>query len=355
MMPRLTIGIPTLGARPDRLTKAIGSALGQSTPARVTVCAQGDHQAIREQVEPWMAHPLFRLIESPAVNLWQNWTFAAESCDTEFFAWLQDDDTVAPHMARRVVMAFDRHPKSAMWLARVGISIADGLSNWWQAAGPMIPMDLTTGGTIEIPSDLVIAGGFFTSWALSPGVAFRWSLQAIDACRRCPQDADLFAERLILAELAGLGMAICDPALVGTWNQHDSNESRFQVAAGKTPVQYETFIRHLSRLVDACPGWQDMIRGWALMVGHEVLGRWLTECVRWEGTTPAFDQAIAIARALNPQAPEFPEPAKAEDVTWEVKGSGCEGTPTMTLCSGSGTLTTRRERRAERRARATSP
>jgi Glycosyl transferase family 2 len=320
VMPRLTIGIPTLGARPDRLTRAVASALGQSTPVRVTVAAQGDHAAIRELLEPYAAHPLFRIVESPATCLWENWTFAAESCDTEFFAWLQDDDLLAPHMARRVVSAFDRHPRAHTWIARCGVSHVDGHCNWWEGTGPMVPMDLMTGGTLEIPPDLVVGAAFFTSLALSPGVAFRWSLDAVNACRACPQDADLFVERIILAELSQLGTTVCDPALVGVWVHHEGNESRKQVAQREADRQYPILARHLDGLIGACPAWRETLRGWSLVVGLGFLRNALAECGRYAGASPALDEALALLREIVPPNAETQEAMREADTLAATNG-----------------------------------
>lgn len=300
MHPRLTIGIPTLGRRPDLLTKAIATALGQSVPAKVLVADQADDGAVERIVAPFLGHPLFRRVPSPARCLWENWCIAAECCDTEFFAWLQDDDVLAPHFALRVVTAMDRHPRSNLWIARLGISLTDGAANWWQATGPMVPMDLLCGGTTEVYGSLLAAGAYFTSFALSPAVAFRWSVQACEAARRCPMDADLYVERSILAELARGGCCICDPAIVGYWTMHAGNESRRQIEADGVPTQYAAMARQIDRILTETPGWQAALEGWLMILGREQVARMLKETEGFAGVAPTLDEARSILSRVAP-------------------------------------------------------
>lgn len=152
--PRLTIGIPTYN-RPERLSAAITSALGQSVPARVLVCDQtGKAEGV---VKAYLGNPLVRYVKSPATCLWENWCHAAECCETELFAWMQDDDSISPHFTHRIVGAFDSHPRCPVYIGRLGISLVGGLGNWWQGTGPMVPMDLLHGTCTEICSGLVQA------------------------------------------------------------------------------------------------------------------------------------------------------------------------------------------------------
>lgn len=291
---RLTIGIPTLGTRPDRLVQAIRSALGQSTPARVLVSDQDRTGAVAELLRPFAAHPLFRRVESPATCLWENWAHAAESCETELFAWLQDDDLLAPHFAARVAQCLDRAPDCSVYLARLGVSYGYGLANWWQGCGPMVPMDLLGGGPSRIDAGLVVAGGYFTSWALSPGVAFRTSPQTIAAVRACPTDCDLYNERLVLAELAKLGGAVVDPAIVGYWCQHADNESRKQNTAGDGARQARILVEHLDRLIPAFPTWREALAGWGTLLGADPVRHWLRETEGLAGESATLTEARAI-------------------------------------------------------------
>lgn len=294
--PRLTVGIPTLGARPDRLLKAVASALGGSCPARVHVADQSEDGSASLALGPYLEHPMVRVIPTHghARCLWDNWCLAAESCETEFFAWLQDDDIIAPHFGRRIVQAFDRFPRASAWIARLAVSTTEGTGNWWGGCGPMVPMDLMTGGPVEVRGSLVAAAGYFSSFALSPGVAFRATPGAMAAVRRVPANADLFAERSVLAELGGLGPVVCDPAVVGYWVQHESNESKFQNAAGGGLKQYPVMAAHLHGLLAESGQWEEALGGWALCVGDAHLRQWLTDTAPHAGLTPTLDRARDI-------------------------------------------------------------
>lgn len=298
--PRLTIGIPTLGARPDRLKKAVGSALGGMAPARIVVADQSADGAGREALEHYVDHPLVRVVSTHAhaACLWDNWCLAAESCDTEFFAWLQDDDVVFPHFGRRVIASFDRFPRTAVWMGRLYVSHTEGMGNWWGGCGPMVPMDYEHGGPVEVRSDVVISGSYFSSFALSPGVAFRCNPEAIAAIRRVPKTADLFAERSVLAELCALGPAACDPATVGYWVQHETNESKAQNAAGGARSQYPTMAQHVHSLLQGRPNWQEALGGWITCVGPQHAQQWLLDTAPHAGVTPTLDRGRDIVAAV---------------------------------------------------------
>jgi hypothetical protein len=314
-VPRLTIGIPTYD-RPERLITAISSALSQHDPAIVLVADQTGKAA--DTVKPYLANPYIRYINTGdrASCLWENWTAAVEACDTEFFAWLQDDDEVAPHLSSRVTRAFDMFPNAPLYLARLGISTLEGLANWWQATGPMVPMDLKRGLPSLFPGKLIAAGGYFSSFALSPAVAFRCDLAAVDAVRRCPLDCDLYNERIVLAEIAGNRDVICDPAIVGYWNQHDGNESKQQVRKGGRTAQFPRMVERLDAQLAAMPGWQDTLRAWLMMVGVGVMRHWLEEAADYSTESPIYAEARSIVEAAcsqfsNIEPPRVVEPEQA--------------------------------------------
>jgi hypothetical protein len=319
MMPRLSIGIPTMGARPERLEKAVGSALAQTVPARVLIVNQGNNPAAAAVAEKFKNHPLVRHFVSDADSLWRNWTFAAECADTELFAWLQDDDVLAPHAVHRMTQGLDAFPQAAVYLARLGVSLAAGLANWWQATGPMVPMDLLHGAPCLIHGNLVTAAGFFTSFALSPGVAFRVTPQSIEACRATPIGCDLYAERIILAELVKQGPAVCDPAIVGYWVQHEGNESRRLNGANVGKAQFTTLAAHLDRLLADREGWQSALAGWSLMLGPENLRHYLKQSAEIDGDFPRLAEARSIlAGVLNDPPAEEARPARQAPVQTAV-------------------------------------
>jgi hypothetical protein len=301
---RLTVGIPTQGTRPELLDKAIGSALAQAVPVRVLISNQGAAEAATAVCARYEGHPFVRMVESPAACLWENWCWAAESCDTELFAWLQDDDVLSPQFSRRVINCFDSCPKAQVYLARLCIALAGELAHWWQATGPMVPMDLLRGTPGTMNEAIMTAGAFFASHALSPGVAFRWSPEACRCVRNVPMDADLFAERLVLAELSKIGPAVCDPAIVGYWVHHDDNESTKQNAKKDGDRQYRVMLKHLAPILAKIPNWEDALKGWAYLVGHQTSKQFLKHGSPFRGESAELDRAIAAIEFVYPSLVE---------------------------------------------------
>ena len=135
--PRLTVGIPTLN-RPDHLQNAIDSALAQTVPVHIVVSDQGQTEETANIMARYSEHPNVEHILSPATCLWDNWTQAALACDTEFFAWLQDDDVLSRIYASRVIKAFDRSPKSLHWQANCHCSPDRIHALKWGWNGPQV-------------------------------------------------------------------------------------------------------------------------------------------------------------------------------------------------------------------------
>lgn len=297
--PKLTVGIPTQGKRPERLQQAIESALAQQIPALILVSDQGGGAS--EAVRPFLDNPLVIHRESPADSLWGNWSFALDSCETEYFAWLQDDDVIFANFVKRVLLSLDTFADASAWIARLGVSYMPGMSNWWQATGPMIPMDLRRGLPSRLAPSMIVAGGYFTSWALSPAVAFRATDAAKNLMRSMPRDADLYAERIVLARLSTLGCIACDPAYVGEWVHHGANESGRQNLAGGAAKQYPTLVRELDQLIGDAADWEAGLSDWARIVGRENCRAWLAETDGRDDLSPRLAQARAILRGAHPE------------------------------------------------------
>lgn len=297
MEPRLTIGIPTQGKRPELLLKAIGSALAQTEPVVVLVANQDD--GAREAMKAYRNNPQVRNVVTSASSLWGNWTAAAEACDTEYFAWLQDDDIVSRHLAARVNNAFKIHPKAAFYIARLGISRLPDLANWWEAAGPPFPADLLDGVPQAFDGELATVAAYFTSLTLSPAVAFRMSPEAVQAVRNVPDNADLFAERSILAELARLGRFVFDPLYAGYWVHHSDNESTKQNKdIERRAEQFTTMCRHIDALIDDIPDWKQKLRALCVMAGHDSSNFYHKQTRGHEHRSRHLAEARAVIREL---------------------------------------------------------
>ena len=199
--------------------------LGKPVPVHVIVADQGGTDKVQEVMLRYRDHPDVEHLDSGATCLWENWDAAARACDTEFFMWLQDDDEIASGVAARVIGGFDLFPKALHWQARLCAGLSGQAMAWWGTSGPIVLMDFINHRPLQYPGEILPPAMFFVSWAMSPAVAFRCGEQFTRALDCMPIDADLWAERTILALMGMQGPWIADPVIVGPWVHHGGNES----------------------------------------------------------------------------------------------------------------------------------
>lgn len=277
--PRLTIGIPTLN-RPELLKRAMESALKQTIPVKIIVADQGGLPETRDVVrsifdngEP-TPHTVLR-VKTSAENIWENWQEAAHWADTEFFAWLQDDDIVSENYAKRIIAAFDAFPQADAWIARLATATAPDRAIWFAPNGPMVPFDLLSGRPALVEGRLFPPITYFTSFAMSPAAAFRRGKAFDTAMARCPAKCDLFTERMILAAMGLQGPIICDPVLAGYWIQHADNESRRQHK--DQAEQVKTMCDWADAAMRECPDWREYFELWVAIMPPMHLVSFLSE------------------------------------------------------------------------------
>lgn len=267
--PKLTVGIPTLD-RADYLHTAIDSALAQTLPVHIIVADQGHTDEVAAVMRRYSDHPRVEHVRSEATCLAENWECAARHCDTPFFLWLQDDDTMARGVAARIVAGFARFPEALHWQARLCTGVSPTAMAWWGHCGPWVLMDMLNGLPAQWPGSILIPSMYFTSWSLSPGVAFRCGEAFNRTLDFLPHDADLLQERLVLASMGSQGPWIADPVLAGPWVHHGGNESYKQHA--DQARQTEVMIEHLDRLMDGSD-WEQIFGEWCGMLNAmQVLG-----------------------------------------------------------------------------------
>lgn len=259
--PRLTIGIPTLD-RPEMLQRAIDSCLAQTVPVDVIVADQGQTDGTKRVMDRYSDHPHVYRVPTEAKTLWGNWYLAATELDSEFFAWLQDDDVLSRIYASRVTKAFDSYPDALHWQANCHCS-PDGVHALkWGWNGPQIGVRMMDTATEQWPGGFLLASMYVVSWALSPGVAFRCGPEFTAALEGMPEGCDLFNERLILAAMGAQGPWVADPVTAGYWVHHGHNESYAQNANGSLPRQRTVMIEHLDELLDRAGGWREAFLVW---------------------------------------------------------------------------------------------
>jgi glycosyltransferase involved in cell wall biosynthesis len=307
--PRLTIGIPHLD-RSEHLQWAIDSCLQQTLPVRVIVADQGHTDRTAKVMRRYDDHPHVMLLPTEATCLWENWRAAAEACETEFFAWLQDDDIISRVYASRVVKAFDYFPAALHWEARCYVSPDRKHAVWWGVNGPQVGLDMIDLAPEMWPGEMILASLYLLSWALSPGVAFRCGPEFAAALEIMPSHCDLFSERLIVGEMALRGPWIADPVTAGYWHHHGANESYRQNADGSFDRQQQVMFDHLDDLLDRCEDWRD---AFALWLRSRNPGDTLSWLANWPAKASRYSDALqAVMReSLDGRVEPAPAPARA--------------------------------------------
>ncbi len=259
--PRLTIGIPTVD-RPTLLQRAIDSCLAQTVPVWIIVADQGATEETERVMDRYEDHPYVVHALTGASTLWQNWCEVAKQCQSEFFAWLQDDDILSRIYASRVIKALDGFPGALHWQGNCHCS-PDGIHALkWGWNGPQIGVRMLDVAQEQWPGGMLLASMYFTSWALSPGVAFRCGPEFSAMLEGVPEGCDLFNERLILAAMGAQGPWVADPVTAGYWVHHGGNESYKQNASGSLPAQRKVMVEHLDDLLDQVETWREAFLVW---------------------------------------------------------------------------------------------
>lgn len=293
--PRLTIVIPTFN-RPDRLPVAINSALrqknedGTPAPIKVVIADDGDTAATEEILSPRydvsLASGQIVHLKTGATDAWTNWRAGAEAADTDLVSFLQDDDIVSDYYAGRIIAAFDYTEacgyRRSVWFGRLSCAEASGRFGLWYASnGPLIPMQDLYGAEqpLACPQGQAVAPTmYFTSWSLSPALAYRNGPEFRAALAAMPPAADIYVERIIPAEMAVHGGFIADPVIVGHWTQHARSPNKSDHLSHQQhydqPRQTRLLVAHLDGLLDRLDDWPNQFRQWcdsvtpAMLIGY---------------------------------------------------------------------------------------
>jgi glycosyltransferase involved in cell wall biosynthesis len=277
---KLSIVIPTFN-RPEMLPIALRSALDQIVPAKIIVADDGDIAVTRELLKGDFAEPcLSGQIEhlcTGASYAWPNWKAGAEAATTPYVAWLQDDDSVHPCYAERICKGFDEAPDANVWFARLQCAGPGKLALWYSGIGPWVPMDLQFGEQYCMREGSILATtSLFTSWSISPGIAYRSTPHFRDCLNRHPEYCDIYVERLLPAMVANGGPFIADPMICGYWRQHPDNLSRKQHP--EQPEHTKRFLPALNELISQLkPGWKESLAAWSHLIPAGQLLGWVNQ------------------------------------------------------------------------------
>jgi Glycosyl transferase family 2 len=330
---RLSIVIPTFN-RPEMFPRALDSAICQKnedgSPFFVKIILADDSDdcsKTRAILEERYAYPLasgqITHLETGATEAWENWRAGAEAADTDFVTFLQDDDLVGRHYAERILYAFDRaerlgaHPH--VWMGCLDCADASGKFGFrYSACGPWVPMETLHGicepGHWKVGLPIAVSS-YFTSWSLSPALAYRNGPRFKAALRAMPGDCDIFVERIIPAEMAAAGGFIADPATIGFWVQHGDNLSRKQHS--DQPRQTRLLVQHLDGLLDRLGDWQAPFAAWCGIIPPALLVGWLgqMDVTEREGGKSRHGKVIRriMLESLMPRCRRVPGPKKGKD------------------------------------------
>lgn len=274
----LTIGIPTHD-RPQLLPRALKSALEQSVPVRVVVADDlglDATAAVLESAE-FRDRGIVHLLTG-ASSCWANWRAAAEACETEYFAWLQDDDVVRDTYAERIVDVLDYFPDCHVWMARLLCAFDATLGMGYLGNGPWLPMDFLSGRPARWPgAEILTVSSYLTSWSLAPAFAFRDGPEFREALAFMPEDCDVFIERLMIAAMGLHGPMVADPIVAGYWIQH--GDMLHVKLAHEAPAQAGRCFRALDLLMDELEArefsWINCLLRWVGWIPRHQLRGWL--------------------------------------------------------------------------------
>jgi glycosyltransferase involved in cell wall biosynthesis len=315
----LTIGIPTFN-RPQFLPKALRSALNQTIPVKVIVTDNGDSGPTREILaSDEFKDAGIRYITTDATSAWPNWRAAAASCDTEYFAWLQDDDVVRDTYAERIVDVMEYFPDANVWMARLSCAFSSTLGMPYKGNCPWIPMDMLDGNPSRwMGGAILAASSYLTSWSLSPALAFRTGPLFDRALDEMPENCDVFIERLMPARMAYDSPIVGDPIIAGYWVQH-TRMLHLQMNADESgcAAQLDTFLATLDRIMDdVSEDWESMLRRWRGWIPLDILNGWIENAKKMPASvnrgrylervvallSEPFENARSIAAAAKDQA-----------------------------------------------------
>jgi glycosyltransferase involved in cell wall biosynthesis len=276
----LTIGIPTYN-RPEFLPKALRSALNQTRDVRVIVTDNGNPEPTEEILASDEFRGRVRYIKTTEPGAWPNWRAAAEACETEYFAWLQDDDVVRSTYAERITDVMDYFPDVNCWLARLACAYNSELGMPYKGNCPLVPMDLLQGRPSRwLGGPILTATSYVTSWSLSPAIAYRNNDRFHQALKAMPVKADIFIERLMPSYVSVHSPIVADPIIAGYWVQHTRMLHLHQNAdIDQAREQLNNSFATLDLLMDEIEGsgadWRSMVRNWLGFIPFDHLRGWL--------------------------------------------------------------------------------
>jgi glycosyltransferase involved in cell wall biosynthesis len=309
MPVRLSIGIPTYN-RVNLLRDAIDSAVSQTLGegVEIIVSDDGSRDGTAEMVAKFGSRVRY-VRQQTNLGLAGNHRALPTYATGDYFAYLQDDDRLAPQFAERAVTALDAAPNAGGYMAYVIAGRSDTILNGLNIVGPPVPMDWLAGRVQAVAGRLFVALCMFDTPAILPACVGRTE-RVRTVVESWPKSITLHFDRALAASLAAGGDIVVDPHAVAFNRFHPLQVHRVNYAlhTQRNTADLLALIGYLDELASAWP------TDWAAPLA-ETLRKTQGSVVGWEHDYDLWPTTSRLARDLRtilspPQKPGLVHRAK---------------------------------------------
>lgn len=225
MSPAVTIGIPTY-CRPRFLVQAVQSALKQTGIPVQVVVHDNDPNSDLETLLKDQSSSVDYVRHMRNLGAVANFHSVALAAETEFFAWLQDDDVLFPDFVQTCLGALQDNPEA---VAVMGFSLKlrslNRIDRQRSALfGPPGATNWCTGEPYVLPQYGVIPWAVVRYVGFSPTVLFRASA-LVQSLPKDPERYGVFWERVVIASISSRGPIVIVPRILGILRIHGASAS----------------------------------------------------------------------------------------------------------------------------------
>jgi glycosyltransferase involved in cell wall biosynthesis len=224
MQPLFTIGIPTYN-RAALLREALQSALLQTYEhIEVLVSDNASVDSTEAVVQSFSDSRIRYFRQKSNIGSGRNFEYCVENARGRYFSWLQDDDIIFSDFVEKAVRTMQLENASC-YLATCTYAENPRLPFWTPLYSPPIEQDWVTAKPMEVPFNLMLPLSLFVSVGVPPVAAFR--TKELLEVKHWISDSDfpLYAERVMLADLAKVSRVYIAPHLAGVFRRHESQYS----------------------------------------------------------------------------------------------------------------------------------
>jgi hypothetical protein len=292
MAATLPIGIPTRN-RASLLRQALHYATQQTLPCQVIVHDNASEDDIEAVVAGFPAVQYAR--HSTDIGVWPNFTSLAAACQTEWFAWLQDNDLIRLDLAAKALVLLNAARQQGQEVvAYCGHLLFSGHTEgyWNLVCGPTVPYNMLEHSPTIVSGQVIAPLALNTVFAMPPAVVIRTDVLK-QALEKIIPDCDLFNERIYLAHVGRHGKVVCDPLPVGVDKAHPDQLARKCLAiSSERERQFRMFVKEVGPIIEE-GGWEAAYQESLKVIGRHLRQRWLAELHRVREVHPAVAKVAA--------------------------------------------------------------